>query len=402
MSAVAVLAATLASASTVTASPANTKTWAQVQQEAKGQAVSLWMWGGDPRGNAYVDNMLAPAASKLGITLTRVPISDTKDALNRILAEHQAGRTDGTVDLVWVNGDNFRSGQQAGIWNCGWADQLPNRVYTAPRDPLLTSDFGTPVGGCEAPWHKAQFTFVYNSARVPHPPTTMTGLLAWIKAHPGRFTYPAPPDFTGSVFVREALYATSGGYAKVPAQFSASAYDDLTPRLWSTLIGLKPYLWRQGQTYPKDSTQLDQLFAGNQVDFTMTYGPATLTSLVAKGAFPKSTKVLTLREGTIGNASFLAIPVTSGHAAGAQVIANLALSPQQQTIKADPRTWGQFTVMDLTSLSARQAAAFAALPASPVVPAYGVLSRNANPELAASWVPKLDEGWRRNVLASSG
>ena len=70
--------------------------------------------------------------------------------------------------------------------------------------------------------------------------------------------------------------------------------------------------------------------------------------------------------------------------------------------KADPGVWGQFTVLDVAALPADQAAAFAALPASPVVPAYDVLSRNANPELSAQWVPKLDDGWRRNVLASGG
>ena len=397
-----VLATSMPGASAAPAPNAQAEAWTSIEQAARGQTVSLWMWGGDPQGNDYVDGVLAPAASRLGVTLKRVPIADTKDALNRVLAEHQAGRTDGSVDLVWVNGDNFRTGLQADIWKCDWAGKLPNMAYTAPADPLLASDFGTPVGGCEAPWHKAQFTFVYNSARVTRPPTSMPALMSWITTHPGRFTYPAPPDFTGSVFVREVLYATSGGYAKVPAQFTPSAYDRLTAVLWKKLVDLKPALWRHGQTYPKDSTQLDQLFAGGQVDFTMTYGPATLTSLVAKGTFPRSTKVLTLDEGTVGNASFLAIPTTSGSAAGAQVVANLALSPQQQAIKADPRTWGQFTVLDVKRLPKAQARAFASLPKSPVVPDYGVLSRHANPELAAAWVPRLDEGWRRSVLADSG
>jgi len=202
--------------------------------------------------------------------------------------------------------------------------------------------------------------------------------------------------------MREALYATSGGYANVPASFTKSAYNSLTPALWRTLSDLRPALWRAGQTYPKDSAQLDQLFAGGQVDFTMTYGPATLTALVAKGAFPRKTKVLTLNEGTIGNASFLAIPTTSAHFAGAQVVANLALSPQQQAIKADPRIWGQFTVLDLKRLPKAQALAFANLPKSPVVPEYSVLARHANPELSAAWVPKLDDGWRRHVLTAGG
>ena len=133
---------------------------------------------------------------------------------------------------------------------------------------------------------------------------------------------------------------------------------------------------------------------------TMTYGPATLTELVAKGTFPPQTKVLTLSDGTVGNASFLAIPSTSGHSAGAQVVANLALSPQQQLAKARPSTWGQFTVLDLARLDATDRAAFAALPASPVVPSYEVLSRNAHPELSSAWVTPLDDGWRKSVLAA--
>ncbi|MBI1352357.1 MAG: ABC transporter substrate-binding protein [Actinomycetales bacterium] len=405
LGAAALLASACSAAVGATSEPTGPSTgaaasWDQIMRAAQGQTVSLWMWGGDPQGNAYVDDVLAPAAKTLGVTLTRVPITDTKDAINRILAEKQAGRSDGAVDLVWVNGDNFRTGQQAGIWQCGWADGLPSAALTAPGDPLLTSDFGTPVDGCESPWHKAQFTFVYDSARVPDPPHSMNGLLEWIQAHPGRFTYPAPPDFTGSVFVREALYATAGGYAQVPAQFSQQAYDDATPPLWDALNAIRPSLWRGGDTYPKDSTQLDELFASGAVDFTMNYGPATLTKLVGDGTFPATTKVLTLDEGTVGNASFLAIPVTSGNSAGAQVVADLALSPAQQVAKADPSVWGQFTALDVSRLPATEAAAFAALPASPVVPPYDVLSRHANPELAAAWVPALDDGWRRNVQAA--
>ena len=373
--------------------------WADVRSEARGQTVSLWMWGGDSQGNAYVDDVLAPAAKKTGVTLRRVPIVDTKEALNQVIAERQAGRTDGSVDLVWVNGDNFATGQQAGAWRCGWADDLPNMRFTAPDDPLLTSDFGTKVDGCESPWHKAQFTLVYDSAQIADPPSSLAGVLDWAEEHPGRFTYPAPPDFTGAAFIRQLLYSVSGGYENVPATLDKAAYDELSPALWQRLRDLAPSLWRGGRTYPRDSVALDKLYAQGQVDLTMTYGPATLTDLVATGTFPETTRVLPLAEGTLGNASFLAIPSTSGSAAGAMVVANLALSPEQQRLKADPQVWGQFSVLDQSRLPATEEKAFADLPASPVVPPYPVLSRNANPELSSAWVPALDEGWRRNVLA---
>ncbi|HET8958711.1 MAG TPA: ABC transporter substrate-binding protein [Microcella sp.] len=374
------------------------ESWEEVVAAADGQTVKLWMYGGDEQGNAYVNDVLVPAAAELGVTLEQVPIADTPDALNRILSEVQAGETSGEVDLVWVNGNNFGTGKEAGAWECGWTDLLPNMALTDPDDPLLENDFGTPVDGCEAPWHKAQFTLVYNSDTVTDVPTSYDELLAWAEANPGRFTYPAPPDFTGSVFVREMLYAVNGGPDVVPLAYSEDAFAEFTPALFDELERIEPFLWREGSTYPQNSNELNELYANGEVDFTMTYGPATLTQLVADGTYPAGTKVLTFDEGTVGNASFLGLASTSGNKAGAMVVANLALSPEQQAAKADPDVWGQFTVLDVDLLNAEQRALFDALPESPVVPSYDVLSENANPELSSAWVTPIDEAWRERVL----
>lgn len=370
-----------------------------VQTAAEGQTVDLWMSGGDKQGNRYVDEVLAPAAKEKGVTLRRVPVADTADAVNRVLTEIQAGRDDGSVDLVWVNGANFSTGKQADVWRCGWTDLLPNMKYTDPGDPLLTQDFGTPVDGCEAPWHKAQFTYAYNSDAVSNPPTSLEGILKWAEEHPGRFTYPAPPDFTGSVFLREVMLSTAGGADEVPKNSSEEAFDRFAPAAIERLEELEPSLWREGRTYPRDEQALNRLFVNGEVDMTMTYGPARLTDLVESGALPDSTEILTLEEGTVGNASFLAIPANAADAAGAMVIANLALSPEQQAAKADPGVWGQFPVLEMDRLSREQRQLFEDLPSSDVVPPYEVISRNAHGELAAEWVTPLDEAWRQQVAS---
>lgn len=394
----ALIAAGCAAPEAETATADQDRSWQEIVADAEGQRVDLWMWGGDDRGNAYVDDVLAPAADELGVTLRRVPVGDTKEALRRVLAERAAGEEDGAVDLVWVNGDNFATGREADAWLCGWSDELPNMEFVAEDDPLVREDFGVEVAGCEAPWHKAQFAFVYDEDRVDDPPTTVEGLFDWAEEHPGRFTYPAPPDFTGSVFVRQALYALSGGAEEVPAAFDQAAFDDLTPQLWQQLRDLAPDLWRGGRTYPKSTVALDRLFADGQVDFTMTYGPATLTELVENGTFPASTRVLVPEGGTVGNASFLGLPASSPDQEGAMVVANLALSPEQQAIKADPSVWGQFSVLDQALLDPEATALFAELPSSPIVPPYEELSRNAQPELSPTWVNPLDDGWRSEVL----
>lgn len=394
------LALTACASPTASAQGSGYADWSAVQKAAQGQTVNLWMWGGDDQGNAYIDDTLAPAVAKQGVTLKRVPIADTKDALNRVLTELQAGRnTGGAVDLVWINGDNFRTGKQANAWLCGWTSLLPNMKFVSATDPLLNEDFGTPVDGCEAPWHKAQFSFAYNSDLVKNPPHTIAGILDWAQAHPGRFTYPAPPDFTGSAFLREVLYSVNGGYKNVPSLYSKDAFNTKSPALYERLEKLAPSLWRDGTTYPATSEQLNKLYADGQIDMTMTYGPATLTALVENGTFPAATKVLTVDDGTLGNASFLGIPANAAHRAGAMVVANVALSIDQQLAKADPKVWGQFTVLNLDSLPDADRARFDALPTSPVVPSFDVLSRNANPELSADWVPALDDGWRTKVAS---
>ncbi|MBP2215021.1 ABC transporter substrate-binding protein [Arthrobacter sp. CAN_C5] len=399
--AAAALALVLTGCSGASVEPAeNFGTFDEVLAAAAGQTVDLWMFGGDAKGNAYVDDVLAPAAQDQGVTLRRVPIADTPDALNRVLSELQAGRSDGSVDLIWANGSTFSTGKQAQAWQCGWTDLLPNMRYTDQDDPLLLNDFGTPVDGCEAPWHKAQFTFFYNSDAITDPPTSLEGILEWARANPGRFTYPGPPDFTGSVFLREVMLSTAGGADQVPLPYSDEAFSEYAPAALQTLEELEPSLWREGATYPRDEQALNTLFADGEVDIAMTYGPATLTDLVGSGALPPSTKVLTLEEGTVGNASFLALPVNAADAAGAMVVANIALSPEQQAAKADPGTWGQFTVLDTDLLTPTQQNLFAQLPESPIVPDYEELSRNAHGELGSEWVPALNEAWRQDVASA--
>ena len=140
-------------------------TWEQVESRAQGQTVSLWMWAAI-QGERLRRRRPRPRRGRGRGHPAPVPIADTKDALTRVLAEKQARRTDEEVDLVWVNGDDFATGRQADAWECGWADDLPNARFLAPNDPLVGSDFGTDVAGCESPWRKAQFSLVYDSARV--------------------------------------------------------------------------------------------------------------------------------------------------------------------------------------------------------------------------------------------
>ncbi len=347
---------------------------------ARGQTVRWWLYGGDDRINAYVDDVVAPAARKLGVTVKRVPITDTADAVQRVVAQRRAGKTSGgAVDLIWINGENFASGKTAGLWLKDWATKLPNaRRYVNHTDPSITTDFQVPVDGQESPWQRAAFVYAYDSAKVK-PPGDLDALLEYAEQHPGRVTYPAPPDFTGSAFVRQVVAAKGqdGGFAYLKA--------------------LKPYLYRKGTTYPKSEAELNTLFGDGKVDFAMSYDAAFVSSAVRKGQFPKSARPYLLGDGALQNTSYVTIPADAAHRAGALVLANLLLSPELQAAKQDPSSLGNPTVLDLARLGAERKL-FERTTASP----YLLIDLGTPvPELAADKVAALEKRWTREVLRGS-
>lgn len=71
-------------------------------------------------------------------------------------------------------------------------------------------DFGYPVEGFEAPYGKAQLVLMNDSALNPETQRIQPRLMEYAKKYPGKVTYPALPDFTGSAFVRNVIYDISG------------------------------------------------------------------------------------------------------------------------------------------------------------------------------------------------
>ena len=101
--------------------------WAAVVEAARGQTLDWYMYNGDEAVNAVVEGYVAPRLSaEYGVTLQVVPVADTADAVNKVLAERQAGRAgSGTVDAIWINGENFATGKQAGLWLCDYPGRCP-------------------------------------------------------------------------------------------------------------------------------------------------------------------------------------------------------------------------------------------------------------------------------------
>src|ERR1044072_7743992 len=208
--------------------------WDGIQAKAKGQTVHFNAWGGDQRINDYIAWAAGEVTERAGVEVRHVKLADTAEAVSRIVAEKAAGQeTGGSVDLIWINGENFAALKSQGLLFGPFTQLLPSFQKVDPVDkPTTVLDFTIPTDGYESPWGMAQLVFFHDSARVAEPPRTMAALKMWAEAHPGRFAYPAPPDFLGTTFLKQALYETTAN----PLRLLRPAGDDapmVIEPLWS-------------------------------------------------------------------------------------------------------------------------------------------------------------------------
>lgn len=371
--------------------------WAALEAAARGQTVVFNAWGGSERTNAYLHWVAAEVKARHGIVLEHVKLADTAEFVRRIRAERAAGRARGSADLVWINGENFLTMKREGLLHGPWAEQLPNfALVDVQGKPTTRIDFAEPVEGLEAPWGMAQLSFFVDTARAPLPaPATLDGLLDWAHRHPGRFSYPKPPQFVGTTFLKQALATLNGDRSALARPHTPEAFAALTPSLWRYLDALHPLLWRGGKAFPASPAAADQMLADGELAMGMSFNPNHAANAIAAKRFPATVRAFQLDGGTIGNTHFVAIPFNAPASAGAQVVANFLLSPLAQARKADLSVWGDPTVLAVDRLPAAERALFvgAAMPGQVQRPAPVI------PEPHGSWVEPLETAWLRRYGA---
>lgn len=385
-----------------TAKPSGQKSlnsdWKEIVSNAKGSKVNFFMWGGDEGINRYIDEWVAPQLKKqYDIDLKRYPM-DATEFINKLMTEKNAGKKSGEMDVLWVNGENFKTAKQNELLLGPFTEKLPNfKQYVNAESPDIANDFGFPTEGYESPWGKVQFVFAYDSSKIPVPPKSIDELKEWVKKNPGKFTYPALPDFTGSAFVRHVLHETSKNY-----QSYLNKYDELlikgdATQVWDVLNEMEPYLWRDGKSYPQSLAQLDQLYKNGEVWMTMGYDEANASNLIKSGEFPESTKTFVLEKGTLSNTHFLAVPYNAPNSNGAFVLINFLLSPSAQLKKMELEYWGENMALSVDRLSEKDKKMMDAIDRGPATLSQEELSGHRVPEIRAEYVQWLERGWMENV-----
>ncbi len=371
--------------------------WDEIVEAARGTTVTFYGWGGDENRNNWLNTTVADYVKEHYDIALEVVGMDINDILSKLSGEKQAGSETGSIDMIWINGENFYSAKDNGLLYGPFTGQLPNmEAYIDLEDPETLNDFCMPIEGYEAPYAKAQMVFFNDSAVTPEAPASAEELLEFCKKYPGKVTYPALPDFTGSAFVRNIIYELCGWeqFQNMEADYD-TVKAAIEPAL-DYLRELNPYLWNEGKTFPESSTTVDAMFADGELVMNMSYGPFSVATGIAEGTYTDTTRTFVFDNGTIGNTNYMAIAFNSPNKAGAMVVINAILSAELQLTQYEQLR--ELPVVSADKLSAEEQAAFDAVDLGEGVLSQTELLEHRLPEMPASLVPVIEEIWLNEVV----
>ncbi|HEX4966312.1 MAG TPA: ABC transporter substrate-binding protein [Thermoanaerobaculia bacterium] len=370
--------------------------WPEIERQARGETVTLAMWMGDPFINKYISEYVAPRLKQESGVNLNVVSAQGGQIVSMLMTEIEAHKPQSTVDLTWINGETFYQLRQIDALFGPFTEKLPNAKFIDFKNPFIRYDFQQEVKGYECPWGNVQLALIYNSARVPDPPKNRDQLAAWVKAHPGRFTF--DNTFTGMTFLKSLLIDFAGGPGSLDGPFDEAKYKKFSGQLWDYLNAIKKDFWKQGETFPASVAQLHQLFAAGEVDFTMSNNDGEVDNKVLQGSLPETSRAYVLDTGTIQNSHYMGIAKRAPHLAGALVAVNFMISPEAQYEKMKPAVWGDGTVLDVTRLPAEWQAKFANVPERRFSPKRADIQSKALREPASEYMIRISDDFRKQVL----
>lgn len=359
--------------------PMSAPAWAASEREhekdVRGTTVYFYAWGGSGQVNQYLRWADQRLKQEYGIKLQHVKVSDIAEAVNRLQNDQKAGRArGGEIDLLWINGENFHTLKRNGLLMPELLNEISNRDQLLTDELPLMVDFGVPVEGYEVPWGLGQFNLLSCAGCIEGDTVTPESLLAYAQENPGRLSYPKPPDFVGTTWLKSLLQALSDDDKRLYQEANAESIKALLPQLWEYLDKLHPLLWQEGESFPESAAQQLQWFADGKLAIALSFNPNEVKALVSSGRIPAGVRQHYFSQGAITNSHYLAVPHNATNKKAAAVVIEFLLSPEAQKRKADPEIWGDPPVVKLDGESRA-----ALLPSSQ--------------ELHASWQDILEAHW---------
>ena len=369
--------------------------WENIVKGTKDKTVRFHAWGGSSNINNYINWVSQKVEEKYGINLIHVKLKDTSDAVKKILFEKIAKKqSNGSVDILWVNGENFLTMKKNSLLlKESWITNLPNSKFiNLDKNSPFFYDFGVYNEGKEMPWGLSQLIFYYDSENLSKVPKSASELMIFIKKNPGRVTFPQPPDFIGTSFLKQILLDVSPDTSNFYRKYDKAKDQIYLKDLWNWFDEVTPYLWKNGKVYPGNYLSMAQLFSDNEIDLGITFNISFPRNEIMKGNFKSSVKSFIPTMGSLANTHFLTIPYNSGSLNASKIVINFLISPEAQIKKQDPMIWGDPTVLSISKLDEVDKKKFDKYLKNSTDLSYLDLEKKL-PEPHPSWVKVIEESW---------
>ncbi|GAL27639.1 ABC transporter periplasmic substrate-binding protein YnjB [Vibrio variabilis] len=338
--------AMVASALSASSAFAEDVNWDDVVKKAEGQSVYFHAWGGSQEINRYLQWAGKELKAQYGVNFNHVKVTDIAETGSRLLAEKAAGKNSGgSVDMVWINGENFKSMKDNALLYGPFVSDLPNWQYVDKSLPV-DSDFSEPTEGLEAPWGVGQLVFIHDTQSLNNPPVSYMEMLNYAKAYPNKLSYPKPPEFHGTSFLKSLLIELTDNDPSLAKPVDQADFAGVTQPLWNYLDEFHKVAWRGGKQFPAGTAETIQLLDDGQIDLAITFNPNAVYSAQASGNLSDTTTAYAMESGALSNIHFLAVPWNANAKEGALVAINFLLSPEAQSRKGDINVWGDPSVLN--------------------------------------------------------
>ena len=209
---------------------------------------------------------------------------------------------------------------------------------------------------------------------------------------PGRITFPQPPDFTGTSFLKQILIEITQDKSRLSEEFNITKHTYILNNLWAWLDSVTPYLWKQGKSYPKNYVSLAQLLSDDEIDVAMSFNIAFPSNEVTNKNLPQTTKSYISSEGSLSNVHYLAIPYNASNPSGSKLVIDYMISPEAQLRKEDHKFWGDPNILSFSKLQQKWKEKFIKLSSGPAMINRSDLEKRIQ-EPHPSWVKEIEKNW---------
>lgn len=207
---------------------------------------------------------------------------------------------------------------------------------TAPNIKKVNADLLVPVKGAAIPYRGSSVVLAYNSDKVKSPPKTLSALLDWIRANPGKFTYNSPN--TGGSGYSFAETVVDSLLTPAVLKGMDQGYDPTLEPNWKQgldlLHSLNKSMYGNG-VYPNGNAAVLQLLGQGQIWVAPVWSDQSLTALKTGQLGPNIKLTQISNPSFTGGAAYLAVPKTAKHKKVLYKFVNYILSPTAQQMIVD-------------------------------------------------------------------